>query len=112
MRETREAVLVPPLMRRDLGRLEQAGLLSRDRAEALNGALALHARRLKILRLATRHSTLRAWMSICDLRRLGLSLRDGARALLPAVAPRLEVMRLRRNARGWIGLSRARPTPI
>lgn len=104
-RETREAVLVPPLMRRDLIQLERMGLLSRGRVESVHAALALHARRLKILRLATRRSALRTWITVCALRRLGLSLRDSVRSLLPAAAPQLEVMRLRRNATARAGRS-------
>jgi glycosyltransferase involved in cell wall biosynthesis len=106
-REMREAVLVPPLMRRDLAGFVQAGLVSSDRAAPVHRALLLHARRLKVLRLATHRSTFRAWMSVCDLQRLGLSLRDSVRSILPAVAPRLEVMRLRRNTISRIAPSQA-----
>ena len=107
VRDAREAVLVPSFMRRDLERFEQAGLVSPESAAPVYRALSLHARRLKVLRLATHRSTLRAWMSVCELQRLGLTLRDSVRSILPAVAPRLEVMRLRSNAVSRIALSKA-----
>jgi len=106
-REMREAVLVPPLMRRDLASFVRTGLVSSDRADPIYRALSLHARRLKILRLATHRSTFRAWMSVCDLQRLGLTLRDSVRSILPAVAPRLEVMRLRSNSISSVAPSKA-----
>jgi glycosyltransferase involved in cell wall biosynthesis len=106
-REMREAVLVPPFMRRDLAGFERSGLVSPERAAPVYRALLLHARRLKALRLAMHRSPLRAWMSVCALRRLGLSFRDSVRSILPAVAPRLEVMRLRSNAVSRIALSKA-----
>jgi len=99
----RQAVLIPSFMRRDLDRLVHDGLVPADRVVVLYPMLAINMRRVKILRVAPRLSAIRAWMSVCDLRRLGLPLRDSVRMMLPAAAPRLEILRLRRRTKMKIG---------
>jgi glycosyltransferase involved in cell wall biosynthesis len=97
----REAVLVPAAMRRDLERYVRDGSLAPARAEPLASALAIHSRRLKLLRAIQHLPRARAWLSLCEFRRLGIPIREGARSLLPFLAPRLEI--LRKRYRGRIG---------
>ena len=96
-----EAVLVPAAMRRDLERYVRDGSLAPARAEPLASALAIHSRRLKLLRAIQHLPRARAWLSLCEFRRLGIPIREGARSLLPFLAPRLEI--LRKRYRGRIG---------
>jgi hypothetical protein len=96
---TREAVLVPGAMRRDLIQFVRDGTISELRARPLLSALAVHARKLKILRVSERLPVLRRWACLCDLHRLGISYRASIRMLLPVLAPRLEALRKRRQER-------------
>ena len=98
-RDVREAVLVPPLMRRDLAQFVRLGLVTAEAAAPVDRALVQHSRRLKLLHLATRTTSWRACLIACSIWRLGFSLRDSVRMVLPAAAPRLEVLRIRRNTR-------------
>jgi glycosyltransferase involved in cell wall biosynthesis len=95
----REAVLVPAAMRRDLARYVRDGSLAPARAEALASALAIHSRRLKLLRVVQHLSKARALLSLWEFRRLGMPIREGARSLLPILAPRLELIRKRYRGR-------------
>lgn len=94
-----QAVLVPAAMRRDLRWFVGKGFVSPATAAPLFAALAAHSRRLKLLRVARRFPKCRAWMSLCELWRLGVSFKDAIRMLLPVVAPRLEILRKRRRSR-------------
>ena len=67
-----KVVLVPAAMRRDLERYVRDGSLAPARAEPLASALAIHSRRLKLLRAIQHLPRARAWLSLCEFRRLGI----------------------------------------
>ena len=93
-----EAVLIPISMRRDLMMLVKEGRVSEATAEQVLAALAIEERRLKLLHAVHRRSAFLGWTYLHALSRCGVEWRDGVRMLLPAVAPRLEVLRKRRLA--------------
>lgn len=93
-----EAVLIPISMGRDLAMLVEEGQVSEAVAEPVRAALAIEERRLKLLHVVHRQSALLGWTYLRALGRCGVAWRDGVRMLLPAIAPRLELLRKRRLA--------------
>lgn len=93
-----EAVMIPVSMRRDLTIFVKDGLISEAAAEPVLAALAIEQRRVKLLHAVHRRSALLGWTYLRALGRCGVPWRDGVRMLLPAIAPRLELLRKRRLA--------------